>query len=317
MELSYRKIKEITVGAAVIREEADGLHFARCVPEQIDAMRAREPWCLDNACAPTGIRFDFHTDSSRAVFSVGTNGRYEVKIDGILAKQYELCGEDGKHAVEVALGEGKHHVVFSLPNHGAEGVVSGIALDDGASCARHVFDHKILFLGDSITQGWNTRFDTLSYTWTISDFLNAESVIQGVGATYFVPETVVDFGYGPDIVFVAYGTNDYHVFDTLDALREQAGLYLDKVKSLYGRARIFVITPIWRQDIDTPLRMGTLAECRDVIREEAVRRGMYPVDGALLVPPMRDFMDDNVHPNTLGFLTYTIGLLKQISAVLS
>ena len=315
MELSYQKIKEITVGAAIIWEESDGMHFTRCIPRQLDVLRSTEPWCMENAYAPTGIRFDFHTDSSYVAFSVGTNGRYELKLDGILVKQYELANESGKHVVEITLGEGEHHVVFSLPNHSAEGIVSGIALEEGASCIRHIFDHKILFLGDSITQGWNTKFDTLSYPWMISDFLNAESVIQGIGATYFVPDTVADFGFDPDIVFVAYGTNDYHVFETLDALREQSGLYLDKVKYMYGQASIFVITPIWRQDIETPLKMGTLQECRNVIHEEGSKRGMYIINGELLVPPMQAFMADNVHPNTLGFLMYTLGLLKQIVAM--
>ena len=69
---------------------------------------------------------------------------------------------------------------------------------------------KILFFGDSITQGYTSEFPSLTYTNIVTRELNAESVNQGIGAALFdATDLDEELPFSPEMVFVAYGTNDW------------------------------------------------------------------------------------------------------------
>ena len=79
MQLSFEKIKEITIGAAAVWQESDGVHFGKCTAEQIAVYEECAPWLVANAKATTGCKLDFHTDGSALVLKVKDEGRYEFK----------------------------------------------------------------------------------------------------------------------------------------------------------------------------------------------------------------------------------------------
>ena len=49
---------------------------------------------------------------------------------------------------------------------------------------------------------------------------------------------------------------------------------------------------------------------RQLIADTAERYGFVPVDGARLVPPVRDFYHDSLHPNDSGFAFYAENLTE-------
>lgn len=314
MKIDYQTMKNLTVGAAEIWEESDGLHFAKCTQAQVAAWEKEAPWLSANVAATTGIRLDFDTDSSFVQFSVAAGKKFEMMIDGVLTHQFLAQGENQSCTFRVELGErgNRKHIVFSLPSHGQPGVLTGMELDDGAYAQKHSFDRKLLFLGDSITQGWDSHYDQLSYAYQVSRALNGESIIQGVGGGFFAPKTLSDIDFCPDMVFVAYGTNDFCHFSSLQEVRERATNYLHKVKQMYSMATVYVITPIWRQDLDAPRPMGTFAQCCNLIKEVATSLELNVIDGNKLVPHLEGFFFDDVHPNGLGFTFYAQNLLKKI-----
>ena len=314
MNVSIEQIKRITVGAVEIWEGTDGLHFSKCTKTQLLAWKETDSGLFNNAIPATGVRLDFYTDSDFVKISLGSVGKYEVKIDGVFKEQFLLTDEVKTQELLLDLGRKgmEKHVVFSLPSHRNAGIISNVEIADGAYVKPHVFDRKILFVGDSITQGYNSIYDTSSYAYQVSDYLNADSVIQGIGGSFFAPKTVLPTGYTPDIVFIAYGTNDFTRLKTLDELEQNARAYIKNLQKLYTQAKFFVISPIWRMDENQPREMGTFKACCECVKRVAKDLGTELIDGDLLIPHFPAFMADTVHPNDLGFSVYALNLLKQL-----
>ena len=308
MKLSFEEIRRITVGALRTWEEDGALCFSKTTEEQTEAWRQAAEWILPCVAATTGIRLDFKTDSSFVRVETAGGAKYEVLTDGLLSHRFAPDPENRAFTADLPVGE--HRVTVVLPSHLEPGRIRSVELEDGASLEPWSYDEKILFLGDSITQGWNADCDSMSFAYLVSLARNAESVIQGIGGAFFLPESVTACDFCPDTVFVAYGTNDFGFFPTLDALTEKAEGMLARVKELYGGARIFVITPPWREDYDVPRAMGTFDECRETIRKAAGKTGLTVIDGCRLYPHREEFMADALHPNDRGFAQYAAHLLQ-------
>ena len=204
------------------------------------------------------------------------------------------------------------HVVISMPSHHSAGVIKSMRIADNAYIKRHRFDKKILFVGDSITQGYNSLYDMNSYAYQISDYFNADSVIQGVGGTGFAPTTALPTGYKPDMVFIAYGTNDFISLKSIQELEKNATEYIFKLKKLYAAAKFFGITPVWRMDEDKPREIGTFKQCCTCIKTVMQRLNVEIIDGDKILPHITQCMADTVHPNDLGFSLYMLNVIKQL-----
>lgn len=79
---------------------------------------------------------------------------------------------------------------------------------------------------------------------------NADCVINGVGGGFFSECTFDKPGFDPDIVIIAYGTNDFGRYASVDEFSPHVNGYLELVKEAYGDKKVFCILPIWRSDID-------------------------------------------------------------------
>lgn len=319
MKLRVEEIKAVTVGAIRIADEADGLHFYKCTEKQTAVWMAQRADLGQRSLTTTGVRLDFHTDSRRVAFTAPAGGRFEVLVDGLLRAVFAgKRDKDQPMVVELCdpLGEaapGEHRVTIVFPSHDV-GVLSSVELDDGASLRRHAFACRMLFIGDSITQGWNSYYDTASYAWRVSQFFDADSIIQGIGGAYYLADSFDRLSFDPDMVVVAYGTNDFGHYPTLDAMRGQVSGFLDQLADAYaGKGKkIFVLSPIWRGKREGK-KMGSFADCRALVAEEAERRGMIHIDGLTLVPPRPDlFADGYLHPNEAGFGYYAQNLIAQM-----
>lgn len=314
MKLNFETIKKITVGS-VKTEERDGVAtFSKYSEEILTAWGEKSASLGKNARATTGVRLDFHTTSQNIRFKVITGGKYEIKVDGLSRALFTLQdGETVDFALCAPLGEkqDEYRVTLVLPSHDKSGAFEYIELDDGASAEPHKFDRRFLFIGDSITQGWASTFDSFSYAYRVSEFFNAESVIQGVGGAYFHEDCLDALDFDPDVVFVSYGTNDFGHYKTLEDLGFHTDAFMEKLANAYGDKKIFIISPIWRQKRDGKA-MGSFADCRRVIIETAAKYGFEHIDGLALVPPMECVFSDGLHPNDVGFSFYSENLIKSL-----
>ena len=313
MKLTLEQIKLITVGAVNVWREEDGFHFAKCTDKQIAAWYAIRETLGQRAETTTGVRLDFYTNSSSFTFVPNSGDKYEIYIDNVLKYAYVQDNiQETKNTIK--LDGDEHRITLILPSH-TIGVLSEVELDDGATLKSHKFDCKILFFGDSITQGWNTRWDSLSFAYGVSRFFNADSIIQGIGGTVFHESTFDNnLEYDPDIVCIAYGTNDWEFNENEESLRKHVSEYLDKITEKYGNKKIFGISPIWRADTKHGKAMGSFEECCNIVKDEIKKHNMILVEGEYMVPHMPEFYDDGfLHPNDIGFGIYAQNLMTEIS----
>jgi hypothetical protein len=188
-----------------------------------------------------------------------------------------------------------------------------VVVDDGASVAAvEEATHKLLCLGDSITQGMDAKSPVTAYTTQLARLLDAELLNQGVGGHVFdVDSFDSGLAFDADVVTIAYGTNDWNGGKTVAEIQNNVRLYLEKVKGRYPLADIFVLGPIWRTIGDEVRDGGTLWDFSEVILETA--RGFENVrclDGLALVPHQEHLVPDGTHPNDEGFLHYALNLYR-------
>ena len=315
MILTNDQIRSIAFGTVAIREEERGLRFMKCTDAQIEESLLRSPMHGNLSGSASGARLDFYTDSTYLSFDASGDSRYEVMLDNLFFGQYDLKGyhERGER-VEITLPEGEKRVTFIFPNFGSGAWLKYFELSDGAYFRPHVYDRKIYFYGDSITQGYNGKYNFTSFTHALSRKYNADILVNGVGGWFLNPKYVDKVPFEPDTVIIACGTNDWNRFKTPEDMRENTRGCMDNLKALFPNAQFFVLSPLWRKDTEEPVRpMGPFSLACDIVKEEAVAHGFNLLDGYTLVPHDPDFFGDaRLHPNDIGFMVYT----ERICAVL-
>lgn len=320
MNLTLEQIKTITVGALRVWEEKGAFHFAKCTRKQVDAWYQLEEILGFRAETTTGVRLDFHTNSKFFAFTPQIKGvyeRYEIYIDNVFTYDYSKADFKETARKEISLDGKEHRITLYLPGHEI-GALESVELEKDAAIMPHKFDRKILFIGDSITQGWESTWDALSYAHNVSRFFNAESIIQGIGGAYY-HNTVFDnaMEFEPDIVVVAYGTNDWNHYQTIEEGKTHCSQFLDQLVKRYGDKKLFGISPIWRGDKGNNPAMGSFESCTAYVKEEIEKHNMILIDGETLTPHLGEFyIEDYLHPNTSGFGIYALNLITQMQKYL-
>ena len=312
--LASGEIRSLSAGALAFREEDGGLAFFKCTEEQTEEVERTWPNGLASTLASTGIRLDFVTDARRIGFAFQRGSALELLIDGVLVRRWTPAPREDTVIEPEALfpagsGNGKRRVTLIFGSHGENAVLKYLELEEGKSAARQRYGRKFLFLGDSLTQGWHSRYDVNSWAWRTTLFYNADSVIQGIGGDFFRPGAVKQLPFEPDAVFLALGTNDFSRFDDREEFLGRMRETMARLASLYAGKPVIAITPTPRFDGETR-PAGDHALFRGLIAEEAAKRGFLPVDGASLIPADEAFFADVVHPNDDGFSLFAENLWR-------
>lgn len=306
MELTFEQIRSVATGF-VSYEVADGkLYFQKCTKKQIDFWYNEVSWLGERAETTTGIRLDFTTDSKRFCAKVSPH-RFEVRVNGVIVAKTE------SGTLDIRLSGKGDRVTVILPSH-SRGFIESVTLDDGSAFAPRSYNTKLLFMGDSITQGYNSQYDGLSYAHRVTDFFDAESLINGIGGSYFAPGSFDTSDFEPDAVIVAYGCNDLGHYKTMDERKDRADGFLKLVSEAYAGKRLFYIVPIPRRDVDGEKKEEFLA-MREAFADIAGGYGFTVIDGFGAVADIGDFYADALHPNDLGFSTYADCVIKNIMEI--
>lgn len=311
--LSFEEICKITFGALDIKQESDGIHFYKCTEKQNKAWTALSHDLGVRALTTTGIRFDFITDSKILKLAAVSGNKFDIWINGLLQEQI-LMDDLSDRISNVNLGDGEKRVMIAFPSH-TTAVLSSVEIEEKSFLKPSKFDRKMLFLGDSITQGWESEYDTLSYAYRVGMNFDADFVIQGIGGAYYHKSTFdTDIKYEPDTVIVALGTNDYFSYHDVGLVIDASREYLSLVKQRYSDRRIVVITPIWRADKDEESLANKFMPIRKGIEKEALNLGLEVVDGFKMVPHIGKFFADGfLHPNDMGFGIYADNLIQYLT----
>jgi len=321
MSTGFDLIKALTLGAVAIEETERGAVFHRFTPEQFavyqnDAeLRLRSRSC-------SGVRLEFITDARSFSFAGSAEPAssqefcyFDVYIDGVLCRHLGCpsCISTPEFDFTVELPEGTNKVAVYLPG------VAQVALRRfefaGAKQVLPVKkSRRIVCYGDSITQGNNARYPSLAYANAVADAHDAELFNKAVGGDCFNPALArLPDIEDPDLVTVAYGTNDW-MRRTRETLAHDAAEFFDILETNYPGTPIYAMLPLWRSDCGKTTAAGSFAEVAKIIRDAAsLHAAVRVVDGFKLLPHLDACLSDGLHPNDFGFTFVTRGLLRQIT----
>lgn len=301
MELTYEQIQSLAFGFDHATEEENGLFFHRF------SEKAEKLWgeirgdFTDGAIEAAGIRLDFCTDSEYFAMLPSAPLQFDILVDGIICQSTTPMTYDGQWGwLRFALPEGEHRVTVLFP-YAQNCCIRKAELSDGASARPYTYDRKILFYGDSITHGAGAFSTYSSYACRLSRLLNADWHNQAIGGTFFAPKSYQeDLDFDPDIILIAYGTNDWGFFSGPDRMELRSRQYLDKVIARYPGKKIFGITPLWRSNNREIRRVGTFDTARAIAKQAHLEHGITIIEGYDLLPNQTEFFTDGLHPNNMG-----------------
>ncbi len=326
MKLTLEQIKKITVGAVDVVECELGFAFRRFTKEQSEYYAIyRDNTYLKKTNSAAGVRLSLLTDSKTLSFEyavrvdecpTGGMARFDLYIDGVMHDHFGIVEGDADKYVSLELGEGVKHVEVYLP-WTKQVYLSNVCLDDGASYSPAKRSRTLLAYGDSITHGYFAQYPSLAYSVKLARMLDADIYNKAIGGDRFFPELLtLDEPIKPDIITVAYGTNDWarHKRSTVERRSRD---FLLKLSEKFPNAKIFAITPLWRDRADEPRFMkkfgGYVTEVKGIIEENCKDlANVTVIDGGRLMPHTHDFFTDGLHPNDLGMCLYADNLYREM-----
>ncbi len=330
MQLTFEDIFSLVHGAERKFEENGTARFLRFTEEQRNFYRDL-PEMYEKAAASAGIHLDFMTNSCTLKLELDTvhadcvSGYWmDFYVDGkhTQAIQADLADSKNNRMVltqSMNLPKGNKRVSVYLPWTGCTGIRS-LELDDGATFEPIKHKLKMVMYGDSITHGSWAKDTSSLYTTRLSHALDAEGINKGLGGDIMrVGFLAIRGDISPDIVTIAYGTNDWTCKLTPEEMAEKSHRFYADASKAYPDAKIFVISPIWRGEADTAVKnIGSFKELREILRHstEGLCNVVF-IDGYDLVPHLPEmFAPDMLHPSDLGFEHYTKNLLKAMKPYL-
>ncbi len=326
MNLTCKDIRAIAHGALSVTQNEEGevvLH--RFNERQMQLYKTTDAEFYRKAHATSGIRLEFTTNASFVELSYHTKYAssrrfyyFDVFVDDVMTQHFghEDVAEV-KSTLRVELPEGTHKVKLVFPNL-AEARICSLLIEDGASLTPVQKKHKLLCLGDSITQGYDAKYSSQSYANLLADKLDAEMIDQAIGGEVFRPELVGnDLSFTPDIITVAYGTNDWSG-RTRERTESHSAEFYARLRTAFPKAKIFAITPIWRADDHRVTKVGTFEQGRQLVRDAANAVNAVIVEGDGMIPHLPEVCSDlYLHPNDFGFKFYANALYNAMLPHLS
>lgn len=318
--LTFEQIKKIVRGAALV-EEGDGkISFFRFTKEQQELYFAS---CKDfymKSFATAGISLEFNTDSNNMRLAVSVNKgssrtyfTHSILVDG---KPFdELSGDIGEgenvpFKKTFRLPEGVKRVRIQFPWSVASSLVS-LSLDDGAMAVPVHKKQKILMFGDSITQGYDASRPELAYAVRLADFLSADAINKGIaGEQFFGRLAATKDDFTPDLITVAYGTNDWR-HGTKERFTRECTAFFKNLRETYPDTKIIALTPLWRVDINNEQAIGEPLSFVTKFIKQVVREtgNAVSIDCINLIPHRaKHYQTDGVHPIDSGFENYANNL---------
>ena len=308
--MTNRELQDIWFGAYSFEETGDGwLQAFQYTKAQMEYFRSAFDFWYDRSMATTAKTLEMTTDAENISFEykftwTGSQDSFELAVDGLITeiRYVKDLPEEGK--LEWKLPEGKKDVVIYLP---ADATVELRRCEIGGAYTPAKKNEKVLWLGDSITQGYGPLRSAMTYVSVANRLLNYDIINQGIGGYIYDKKSLMKMdGYTPDKIIVALGTNQFGC-ETMKDVEE----YYETLISLYGETPVLCVTPLWRGDV--PDGFPTLKRFCENVKQIA---GKYPnvkiVDGFTLVPHLPEYFRDNLHPNELGCETYGRNLVEEI-----
>lgn len=310
MILSNEQIKKIYFGAYSFTEEDGYIRAYQYTKAQMDYFKeASDDFWYPRSMASTAKTLEFTTDADKVSFAYriiwkGSEDSFEIMADGVISRIVYVkdIPEDGTLSFDLLAG--RKQVVIYLPAD-ATVLIKDVDIDGAYEPA--VKKEKVLWLGDSITQGFGPLRSAQTYVSVANRLLGYDIINQGIGGYVYDKKSLMPMeGYKPDKIIVALGTNQYGD-KTMDAVEE----YYIRLMEIYGDTPVLCISPLWRGDnlegVPTLMKY-----CENIKKIAGKYKNVKIVDGMKLVPHLGEYYLDMLHPNCLGCEVYGRNLVEEI-----
>lgn len=308
------ELKSIYYGAYSFAETPDGyLQAFQYSAAQMEYFKGAFDFWYDRCMASTAKTLEFVTEATRAAFDykivwTGSQDSFEAAADGLITGIFYLKDLKEEGRLQFTLPEGRKRVTIYLP---ADATVLIRNFETDAEVSRPEKKEKVLWLGDSITQGYGPLRSSCTYVSVANRILDYDVINQGIGGYIYDKGSLMKMdGYTPDKIIVALGTNQFGTGSMKDVEE-----YYETLTRVYGTSiPVLCVTPLWRGD--HPESMDSLVRFCDNVKKIA---GQYAnvtvVDGFRLVPHLKEYFLDDLHPNCLGTEVYGRNLAEEIRRI--
>lgn len=314
MLLTNVQLKSVYFGALRFEETADGyLQAFQYDEKQMDYFRnLPSSFWYDRCFASSAKTIELTTSATSISFGYkflwqGSQDTVELYVNGLAHTICYVRDMADEGTLSFTLEEGEKQVVIYLP---VDATLLLRNLEINAAYAPAQKGPKVLWIGDSITQGFGPLRSSHTYVSIANRLLNYDIINQGIGGYVYDKTTMTPMeGYRPEKIIIAMGTNQFRS-DTMDAVEE----YYRSLQQVYGNTPVLCITPIWRGD--HPEQYDAFVRFCARVKEIAAQ---YPqvtvVDGFTLVPHLTEYYLDKLHPNCLGMELYARNLVDAIRKI--
>lgn len=326
MFLTAKQIKDIAKGVSFWETGPEGgLIPERFTESQLEIYKEQNETRFRNARAAAGVRLECCTDAASLrlhfrFFRGESRDWYglDLYVDGSLYSHMGGTMQDPDHVNwTTELPAGEKLVTIHLPCLAGVEILE-MELENATFCRKTEQKEKILFMGDSITQGLDSRFPSFSYTALVANERNADFLNQGDGGEIFNPSILVPLDYVPTMAVIAYGTNDWATKDR-ETVTQNAHAFLDRFCQIWPDLPTVVLSPIWRADrFERRTDDFRHEEVEQILRRAAADHPQLKViSGYELFPRIEALMQDNrLHPNDLGFVIYSKRIAEKLRTAL-
>ena len=332
-DLSTDEIMSMTCGAVMMNDDYDGgVRFYRYTSEQFEVYESHKP-DSKQYYSSAGMKFSFKTDSPKLYldvfteeatgkkffsFDVFVNGEYVDSLDNYgswgTTNYVDRSFTLGDFNKTIDLGEGEKQITVHFP-WTVIPTVKKVSIVEGSTFEPQKPDKKMLVYGDSITIGEIAARPSARYSSLLAEYLGAEEINKAIGGEQFFPELAAcKEDYIPDIITVAYGTNDWR-WNSRSAFEKRSVQFIENIIALYPDTPIYVITPIWRADMDSPEGFCEFTELYDLYCDLLGKyKNVTIIHGIDLVPHETSYYaDGRLHPNDEGFKKYFESLRDSVN----
>lgn len=303
-----------------LRQTAAGYYPARFTGGQFIYWDTLDPMWRATARCNAGATLSFFTDDVDIELEYVVKNCFcgpvvfDIYENDVLTEVIQRGREKGpgKWRYRRRYAESISKITIYLP-YGCELYISRIGVENYMPAPRPE-GPTILAMGDSITQGQQAVSPSLTYTGFLQRSLDATVINQGMAGYHFDARTIPDdLPFQPDIITVAYGTNDYSLIPH-EKVAVQVPQYFDQLQQLYPETPVYIITPIWRGDLDENERTAPrFQRFRYFLEKQAESHNFQVIEGDRLVPHLPQFFADGaLHPNEMGFAIYGAELARQL-----
>lgn len=311
MKLTNIELQKYFHGALNFKETGDGyLQSFHYTDEQIEYFRNALDFWYERSLGTNSKTIEFDTEATNVSFEYkfawkGSFDSIELWVDGLPAEIKYVKDLPDEGRISFTMKKGMKSVAIYLT---ADATTYVRSFEVDAPITPHDKRCRILWLGDSISQGYGPLRSAQTFVSVVNRIWNCEILNQSIGGYIYDKKSLLKIdGFKPDRIVIALGTNQFGD-ETMAPVEE----YYTRLMELYGNdIPVLVISPIWRGDI--PEGIPKLEDyCSQIIRIASGYRNVSVINGFELMPRISEYYLDNLHPNQLGCELYGRNLTEAV-----